>query len=286
MSPAPRFRAGRDPAPSGGPRPAPGPHPVMGRWARYRVAFLTILKKEILRFSRIWIQTLLPSVITTTLYFVIFGRLIGERIGPMGGFAYLDFIVPGLVLMSVITNAYSNVVSSFYSSKFSHFIEELLVAPVPNWVILAGYVAGGVARGLAVGLAVTLVALVFTDLQIHSLVTSLTVFTLTAILFALGGFINAVYANSFDDISIIPTFVLTPLTYLGGVFYSIDLLPEFWRWLSQANPVLYMVNAFRYGFLGVSDIDLGLALTIILGFIVALTLYSLHLLDRGVGIKT
>jgi ABC-2 type transport system permease protein len=286
MSPDCRFQAGQDPAPAGGTRLTPGPHPVMSRWARYRVAFMTILKKEILRFSRIWIQTLLPSVITTALYFVIFGRLIGERIGPMGGFAYLDFIVPGLVLMSVITNAYSNVVSSFYSSKFSHFIEELLVAPVPNWVILAGYVAGGVVRGLAVGLAVTLVALVFTDLQIHSILTSLVIFTLTAILFALGGFINAVYANSFDDISIIPTFVLTPLTYLGGVFYSIDLLPEFWRWLSQANPVLYMVNAFRYGFLGVSDIDLGLALAIILGFIVALTFYSLRLLDRGVGIKT
>ena len=286
MSPDFRFQAGQDPAPAGGTRLTPGPHPVMSRWARYRVAFMTILKKEILRFSRIWIQTLLPSVITTALYFVIFGRLIGERIGPMGGFAYLDFIVPGLVLMSVITNAYSNVVSSFYSSKFSHFIEELLVAPVPNWVILAGYVAGGVVRGLAVGLAVTLVALVFTDLQIHSILTSLVIFSLTAILFALGGFINAVYANSFDDISIIPTFVLTPLTYLGGVFYSIDLLPEFWRWLSQANPVLYMVNAFRYGFLGVSDIDLGLALTIILGFIVALTFYSLRLLDRGVGIKT
>ncbi len=286
MSPDFRFQAGQDPAPAGGTRLTPGPHPVMSRWARYRVAFMTILKKEILRFSRIWIQTLLPSVITTALYFVIFGRLIGERIGPMGGFAYLDFIVPGLVLMSVITNAYSNVVSSFYSSKFSHFIEELLVAPVPNWVILAGYVAGGVVRGLAVGLAVTLVALIFTDLQIHSILTSLVIFTLTAILFALGGFINAVYANSFDDISIIPTFVLTPLTYLGGVFYSIDLLPEFWRWLSQANPVLYMVNAFRYGFLGVSDIDLGLALAIILGFIVALTFYSLRLLDRGVGIKT
>ena len=286
MSPDFRFQAGQDPAPAGGTRLTPGPHPVMSRWARYRVAFMTILKKEILRFSRIWIQTLLPSVITTALYFVIFGRLIGERIGPMGGFAYLDFIVPGLVLMSVITNAYSNVVSSFYSSKFSHFIEELLVAPVPNWVILAGYVAGGVVRGLAVGLAVTLVALVFTDLQIHSILTSLVIFSLTAILFALGGFINAVYANSFDDISIIPTFVLTPLTYLGGVFYSIDLLPEFWRWLSQANPVLYMVNAFRYGFLGVSDIDLGLALAIILGFIVALTFYSLRLLDRGVGIKT
>ncbi len=158
----------------------------MNRWARYRVAFTTILVKEILRFSRIWVQTMLPSVITTALYFVIFGRLIGERIGPMEGFDYLDFIVPGLVLMSVITNAYANVVSSFYSSKFS----------VPNWVILAGFVAGGVARGLAVGVVVTLVALAFTDLQIHSYWASLAVFTLTAILFALGGFINAIYAPS------------------------------------------------------------------------------------------
>jgi len=258
----------------------------MNRWARYWVAFSTILKKEILRFSRIWVQTMLPSVITTALYFVIFGHLIGDRIGPMEGFAYLDFIVPGLVLMAVITNSYANVVSSFYSSKFSRYVEELLVAPVPNWIILAGFVAGGVARGLAVGMAVTLVALVFTDLQIHSYATSLGVFTLTAILFALGGFINAIYANSFDDISIIPTFVLTPLTYLGGVFYSIDLLPDFWRWLSQANPVLYMVNAFRYGFLGVSDIDLWIAFTISLGFIAALAFYSLLLLNKGIGIKT
>jgi ABC-2 type transport system permease protein len=257
----------------------------MNRWARYRVAFTTILVKEILRFSRIWVQTMLPSVITTALYFVIFGRLIGERIGPMEGFDYLDFIVPGLVLMSVITNAYANVVSSFYSSKFSRYVEELLVAPVPNWVILAGFVAGGVARGLAVGVVVTLVALAFTDLQIHSYWASLAVFTLTAILFALGGFINAIYANSFDDISIVPTFVLTPLTYFGGVFYSIDLLPDFWRFLSQGNPVLYMVNAFRYGFLGVSDINLGIAFAIILGFIVLLGYYSLRLLERGVGIK-
>jgi len=258
----------------------------MNRWARYWVAFSTILKKEILRFSRIWVQTMLPSVITTALYFVIFGHLIGDRIGPMEGFAYLDFIVPGLVLIAVITISYANVVSSFYSSKFSRYVEELLVAPVPNWIILAGFVAGGVARGLTVGMAVTLVALVFTNLQIHSYATSLAVFTLTAILFALGGFINAIYANSFDDISIIPTFVLTPLTYLGGVFYSIDLLPDFWRWLSQANPVLYMVNAFRYGFLGVSDIDLWIAFTLSLGFIAALASYSLLLLKRGVGIKT
>jgi ABC-2 type transport system permease protein len=258
----------------------------MNRYRRYWIAFSTILAKEILRFSRIWVQTVLPSTITTALYFLIFGRLIGERIGPMEGFEYLDFIVPGLVLMAVITNAYSNVVSSFYSSKFSRYVEELLVAPVPNWVILAGFVAGGVARGLVVGATVTLVALSFTDIQVHSYGVTILVFVFTAVLFALGGFINAVYANSFDDISIVPTFVLTPLTYLGGVFYSIDLLPTFWQRLSLANPVLYMVNAFRYGLLGTSDIPLVIAFAIILGFIVVLTLYSLFLLDRGVGTKT
>jgi ABC-2 type transport system permease protein len=188
--------------------------------------------------------------------------------------------------MAVITNSYSNVVSSFYSSKFSRYVEEILVAPVPNWVILAGFVAGGVARGLAVGVAVTLVAMVFTELTIHSYPVTFLVFVLTSVLFALGGFINAVYANSFDDISIVPTFVLTPLTYLGGVFYSIELLPQLWQDLSLANPVLYMVNAFRYGLLGVSDIHLGLAFAIIVGFIAVLGLYSLRLLERGVGIKT
>lgn len=258
----------------------------MSRYRRYRVAFSTILVKEILRFSRIWVQTVLPSAITTALYFVIFGRLIGERIGPMGDFDYIDFIVPGLVLMAVITNAYANVVSSFYSSKFSRYVEEFLVAPLPNWVILAGFVSGGVARGLVVGVAVTLVAMLFTDIEVYSYWVTLLVFTLTAILFALGGFINAVYANSFDDISIIPTFILTPLTYLGGVFYSIELLPAFWQTLSMANPVLYMINAFRYGLLGVSDIPLGPAFAIILAFIAILTLYSLRLLSRGVGVKT
>ena len=258
----------------------------MNRWHRYLITFNTILAKEILRFSRIWVQTVLPSAITTALYFVIFGRLIGDRIGPMEGFDYLDFIVPGLVLMAVITNSYANVVSSFYSSKFSRYIEELLVSPAPNWVILAGFVGGGVARGLVVGLAVTLVAMGFTDFEVHSYGVTLLVFLLTAVLFALGGFINAVYANSFDDISIVPTFVLTPLTYLGGVFYSIELLPEFWQTLSLGNPVLYMVNAFRYGLLGVSDIPLGIAFTIVVLFIVVLTLFSLNLLRRGVGVKT
>lgn len=255
-------------------------------WSRYWISFQTIFVKEILRFTRIWVQTILPSVITTTLYFVIFGRLIGDRIGTMGGLDYLDFIVPGLVLMGVITNAYSNVVSSFYSSKFSRYIEELLVSPAPNWVILAGYVAGGAARGLVVGVAVMLVAMLFTEVRIHSVAVTLLVITMTAVLFALGGFINAIYANSFDDISIVPTFLLTPLTYLGGVFYSIELLPGFWQGVSLANPVLYMVNAFRYGLHGVSDIPVGIAFGIIAIFILVLGAFSLHLLRRGVGIKT
>lgn len=259
---------------------------ALNRWLGYWVAYETLVTKETLRFLRIWIQTILPSAITTALYFVVFGRLIGERIGPMEGVDYLDFIVPGLVLMAVITNAYANVVSSFYSSKFSHYIEELLVAPVPNWVILAGYVTGGVLRGLGVGVAVTLVAMLFTDLSIHSYGVTLLVFLMTSVLFALGGFINAVYANSFDDISIIPTFVLTPLTYLGGVFYSIELLPEFWQTLSLLNPILYMVNAFRYGLLGVSDLPLWIAFSLVTLCIVALTWFSLRLLRRGVGIKS
>ncbi len=258
----------------------------MSPWRRNAVAFHTILTKEVVRFLRIWVQTILPAAVTTALYFLIFGHLIGERIGPMEGFAYLDFIVPGLVLMSVITNAYANVVSSFYSSKFSHYVEELLIAPVPNWVILAGYVAGGVARGTVVGVVVTGVAILFSNVQVQSYGITLLVFLLTAILFSLGGFINAVYANSFDDISIVPTFVLTPLTYLGGVFYSIDLLPSPWQQVSLVNPVLYMVNAFRHGLLGVSDIPLGLAFAIILAFILGLSLVSLYLLERGVGIKT
>ena len=252
---------------------------------RYTIAYQTILTKEILRFSRIWIQTLLPPAITTALYFMIFGQLIGSRIGQMDGLDYNEFIVPGLILMSVITNSYSNVVSSFFSCKYQRHIEELLISPVPNRVILAGYVSGGVARGVLVGIVVTLVAMLFADFTIHSYLLTVTVFVLTSILFALCGFINAVYARTFDDISIIPTFVLTPLTYLGGIFYSIQLLPEFWQQVSLFNPVLYMINAFRYGVLGVSDINIFAALLIIITFIIALILFSLRLLNRGIGIK-
>lgn len=249
------------------------------------VAFMTIVSREIRRFTRIWGQTLLPPAITMTLYFIIFGNLIGSRIGEMGGFDYMEYIVPGLIMMSVITNSYSNVVSSFYSTKFQRHIEELLVSPVPNWVILSGYVVGGSARGLGVGFIVTCLSLFFTDLQIHNLWVMVAVVLLTAILFSLGGFINAVFANSFDDVSIIPTFVLTPLTYLGGVFYSISLLPDFWQGVSQLNPILYMVNTFRYGILGVSDIDIVFAFSMIIVFILVLFAYSLHLLSSGRGIR-
>ena len=249
------------------------------------VALKTIAIKEYLRFIRIWIQTVLPPAITVALYFIIFGELIGSQIGDIDGFSYMDYIVPGLILMSVISNAYANVVSSFFSAKFHHSVEEMLVSPLPNSIILLGFVAGGLARGIVVGIAVTLVAMFFSDLQIHSYPVTITVFILTSILFALAGFINAVYARSFDDITIIPTFILTPLTYLGGIFYSIKMLPEFWQDVSLANPILYMINAFRYGLLGISDIDLATAFGIIIGFIVVLFVFALRLLQKGTGLK-
>lgn len=250
------------------------------------VAFQTIVVKEVLRFSRIWVQTILPAAITTSLYFVIFGNLIGPRIGDMDGFQYMEFIVPGLIMMTVINNSYSNVVSSFFGHKFQHHIEEMLVSPVPNYVILLGFVAGGMARGLAVGAVVTVVSLAFVDLQVYSPLVLVSTILLTAMLFSLGGFVNGVYAKSFDDISIIPTFVLTPLTYLGGVFYSIQMLSSFWQGVSLANPILYMVNTFRHGFLGRSDIDLWVAYGIIIIFVVVLFTFALQLLSRGVGIRS
>jgi len=248
-------------------------------------AFITIVVREIRRFTRIWAQTLLPPAVTMTLYFIIFGNLIGSRIGEMGGFDYMQFIVPGLIMMAVITNSYGNVVSSFFSMKFQRSIEELLVSPVPNWTILAGYVAGGMARGLSIGLIVTLLSLAFTRLAIHNLpMVVITVF-LTSALFSLGGFINAMLATKFDDISIVPTFILTPLTYLGGVFYSIQELPEFWQGVSMINPILYMVNGFRYGILGVSDVNPFVSLGMILVFIVLLATLALRMLAKGKGIR-
>ncbi len=252
----------------------------------YWTAFKSLLAKEINRFTRIWVQTLVPPAITMTLYFIIFGNLIGSRIGQMNGFSYMEYIVPGLIMMSVITNSYSNVASSFFSAKFQRNIEELLVAPVPNYVIIGGFVMGGVVRGLLVGGIVTFVSLFFVDLQIeHWLVIIATVF-LTSVVFALGGLINAVFAKTFDDISIIPTFILTPLTYLGGVFYSISLLPEFWQSVSKINPIVYMVNAFRYGFLGVSDVDIVTSFGVLATFIVGLYAIAHYLVTKGIGLRS
>ena len=249
------------------------------------IAFQTIVIKEIARFFRIWQQTLLPPAITTSLYFVIFGNLIGPRIGQMDGFNYMDFIVPGLILMSVITNAYSNVVTSFFGAKFQRSVEEMLISPTPNYIILLGFVVGGVARGVTVAMVVTAVSLLFSDLRVHDLAVLLSVVVMTALLFSLGGFLNAMFAKGFDDVSIVPTFVLTPLTYLGGIFYSIKLLPEFWQNASMGNPILYMINAFRYGFLGVSDMDLLFSYLVIGGFITVLFAVNLYLLKHGHGIR-
>nr|WP_113865875.1 ABC transporter permease [Brenneria salicis]NMN90793.1 ABC-2 type transport system permease protein [Brenneria salicis ATCC 15712 = DSM 30166]RBP63514.1 ABC-2 type transport system permease protein [Brenneria salicis ATCC 15712 = DSM 30166]RLM30941.1 ABC transporter permease [Brenneria salicis ATCC 15712 = DSM 30166] len=252
----------------------------------YWVALQSIWVKEVHRFSRIWIQTLVPPVITMTLYFIIFGNLIGSRIGEMHGFDYMQFIVPGLIMMSVITNSYANVASSFFSAKFQRNIEELLVAPVPTHVVIAGYVGGGVARGVCVGMLVTVVSLFFVPLQVHAWWIIVLTLLLTAVLFSLAGLLNAVFATTFDDISLIPTFVLTPLTYLGGVFYSLTLLPPFWQAVSKLNPLVYMISGFRYGFLGIHDVPLVFTMTVLLGFILAFYLLAWWLIERGRGLRT
>ena len=249
------------------------------------VAIKTLVRKEVTRVFRIWVQTIVPPAITMTLYFIIFGNLIGRRIGQMDGFDYMQYIAPGLIMMSVITNSYGNVVSSFFGAKFARHIEEMLVSPMSNAAIIIGHVAGGVIRGLGVGVLVTIIALFFTRLDVAHPLIMLSMVVLSSTVFALAGFINAMFAKKFDDISIIPTFVLTPLTYLGGVFYSISLLPEFWQGVSKANPILYMVNAFRYGVLGTSDIDIVHAYTIVLLFVAVLFTACLVLLNRGVGIR-
>ena len=249
------------------------------------IGLKTLVRKEIVRVIRIWIQTIVPPAITMTLYFIVFGNLIGRRIGSMDGFDYMQYIAPGLIMMSVITNSYGNVVSSFFGAKFARHIEEMLISPMSNATVIIGHVAGGVIRGLLVGVLVTFVALFFTKLDVaHPLIT-ISMVVLSSTVFALAGFINAVFAKKFDDISIVPTFVLTPLTYLGGVFYSISLLPEFWQKVSLANPIIYMVNAFRYGILGTSDISIAYAYLIVGLFVVGLFTVSLLLLNRGVGIR-
>lgn len=251
----------------------------------YRVAFMTILRREVRRFLRIWPQTLLPPAITMCLYFVIFGKLIGARVGSMGGMDYMTYIVPGLVMMSVIQNSYSNVVSSFFGTKFHHSIEEMIVAPVPHVVILMGYVAGGAMRGLLVGGIVMTLAMFFTRLSVEHLGATLLIVLLASVLFSAAGLVNAIFARSFDDISIIPNFVLTPLTYLGGVFYSIELLPDFWRHLSLVNPIVYIVNGFRYGLLGVSDVSPWVAIAMVTLATVLMCTWAHWLLARGTGIR-
>ncbi len=250
------------------------------------VGFRTIVRREVQRIIRIWAQTLLPPAMTISLYFIIFGNLIGRRIGDMGGFDYMQFIVPGLIMMSVIQNSYGNMVSSFFGAKFGRHIEELLISPLPNWVIMAGYVVGSMFRGLLVGAVVTMVALLFTKLQVQHWAITISVVLLTSMVFSLAGMINAIYAQKFDDITIVPTFVLTPLTYLGGVFYSVTLLPPVWQAISSVNPILYMVNAFRYGMLGVSDVPLLPAFAIIVAFVLVLGGICLYLLQKGVGLRS
>ncbi len=251
------------------------------RW----IGFKTIVIREYGRIIRIWAQTIVPSAVTATLYFVIFGSLIGRRVGPMGGFDYMQYIAPGLIMMAVIQNSYANVVSSFFGAKFGKHLEEMLVSPLPSWVIVSGYVAGGVVRGLLVGSGVTIVSLLFTHLHVHHALVIVAAVLLTSTTFSLGGFLNALYAKNFDQVNWIPTFVLTPLTYFGGVFYSISLLPSWARSVSYANPILHMVNAFRFGFLGTSDVDIRVAFSLMVGAALALFFLAVALMNRGSGIR-
>ncbi|KAA0438853.1 MAG: ABC transporter permease [Candidatus Thioglobus sp.] len=251
-------------------------------WVQYK----TIIIKETMRFLRIWLQTIFPPIITTSLYLLIFGGLMGERIGPMQGVDYVHFIIPGIILMTVISNSYANTVASFFLAKFNHSVEEMIVSPISNWVILLGYVSGGVLRGFFVGVAVFFTVLLFVDFQIYSISIVLTIFLLTAILFSLAGFINAIFAQSFDDISIVPTFILMPMTYLGGMFYSVKILPEFWQTVSLFNPIYYMVDSFRLGFLGNSSLAFSTSISVLLLLILLLSLVAFYLLKKGVNIKT
>ena len=251
------------------------------RW----IGFKTIVIREYGRIIRIWGQTIVPSAVTATLYFVIFGSLIGRRVGAMGGFDYMQYIAPGLIMMAVITNSYANVVSSFFGAKFGKHLEELLVSPLPSWVIVSGYVAGGVVRGLLVGMGVTIVSLLFTHLHVQHVLAIIAAVLLTSITFSLGGFLNGLYAKNFDQVNWIPTFILTPLTYFGGVFYSVSLLPGWAQKVSYVNPILHMVNAFRFGFLGVSDVDIRVAFSLMTAAAVGLFSLAVWLMNRGNGIR-
>ena len=250
------------------------------------IALITITRKEMVRFFRIWPQTLLPPVITQTLYFVIFGKFIGSQISHINGISYMAFIVPGLVMMSVINNSFANVVSSFFGNKFQRSIEEMIVSPSPDWIVLSGYVMGGVLRGIIVGVLVFTVSVFFTRPVISHGFIIISFIILTSIVFSLGGFLNALFAKKFDDISIFPTFFLTPLIYLGGVFYSIHSLPPAWQAVSKLNPILYMVNGFRYGFYGFSDVSVATSFIMLAGSAVLLTVANLYLLKKGTGLKS
>ena len=249
-------------------------------------AYKTIVRKEVLRFSRIWKQTLIPPVITNILYFIIFGNLIGERIGKIETFSYTDFIFPGLLLMSVITHSYTNTVSSLYISKYHRYIEELLVSPINNYTILIGFITGGVIRGLSVGVVVILAAQFFVTFTVHNIILMLAVIFLSSTLFSMCGFLNGIFANDWDDINVIPTFIMTPLTYLGGIFFSISMLPGIWQEIALVNPILYLINALRFSMLGITDVSILLSLLIILLFNIVLALLCLHFLRTGKGLRT
>ena len=252
----------------------------------YFTALKSLAVKETNRYLRIWVQTLVPPVITTSLYFVIFGKMIGDRIGDMGGFSYMEFIVPGLIMMSAITSSYANVSSSFFSQKFQKNIEELLVAPVPTHIIIWGFVIGGLGRSILVGTLVTVISLFFVPLHVYSWFIVVITLLMTVILFSLAGLINGVFAQSYDDVSIVPTFVLQPLTYLGGVFYAISNLPPFWQAVSKINPIVYMISGFRYGFLGTADVPIMVSTIILILFIIVLYAICYYLVDRGKGLRS
>ena len=250
------------------------------------VAYKTIVRKEVLRFSRIWKQTLIPPVITNILYFIIFGNLIGDRIGEIESFSYTDFIFPGLLLMSVITHSYTNTVSSLYISKYHRYIEELLVSPIQNYTILAGFITGGVIRGLSVGVVVILAAQFFVTFTVHNIFLMLVVIFLSSTLFSMCGFLNGLFANDWDDINVIPTFIMTPLTYLGGIFFSISMLPGVWQEIALINPILYLINALRFSMLGITDVSIMIAFSIILLFNIVLASLCLYFLNIGKGLRT
>ncbi|MBP9710643.1 MAG: ABC transporter permease [Candidatus Pacebacteria bacterium] len=252
---------------------------------RIWISYFTMMRREFVRIIRIWSQTLLPPVVTTSLYFIVFGTFIGSQLAPIHGFSYIQFIVPGLIMMGVITSSYSNTVSTFYFAKWVRNIDELLVSPTPDWVVIAGFVSGGVLRGLLVGVLVLICSLFFTHLVIANALVLVAALVLTSVLFSFAGLINGIYAKGFDGISIVPTFVLTPLTYLGGIFFSISMFPPFWQTVSLFNPILYMVNAFRFGFLGITDIPLWICFSVLIGLTIAFSAVSIFLFKRGKGIK-